>query len=68
MRFVVVLFRTTVLVFAYNFSSAQFTENFIPRKTHSELSKPLINGLESQFEEEDKNMPGRRELLGIDER
>ncbi len=59
------LIGATALVCAVNISSAQFTDNYVPRKTHSELSKALINGLESQFEEEDKNMPVSREVRQI---
>ena len=64
-RCFVVLVRTTVLVFVCHLASAQCVENYIPRQTHSELSKSLIHGLESQFEEEDKNMPGDREVRQI---
>lgn len=54
-----------MLTFACNFSQAQFAKNYSPRSTHSELSKDLIHGLESQFNEEDKRMPGSREIRQI---
>lgn len=55
----------TVLLLVCHFSNGQLTEKYTPRETHSELSKDLINGLESQFEEEDRNMPGSREVRQI---
>lgn len=58
-------FLIPVFLLLCHFSNAQLTERYTPRKTHSELSKDLINGLESQFEEEDKGMPGNREIRQI---
>lgn len=54
-----------VLIFIGSTASAQYAKNYLPRQTHSQLSKELIQGLESQFEEEDKTMPGSREIREI---
>ena len=53
------------LLLVCHFLNAQLTEKYTPRETHSEFSKDLIKGLELQFEAEDKNMPGGREVRQI---
>src|SRR5688500_6468565 len=56
---------TTVLVLLCFSSDAQLKYQYHPRQTHSELSKDLIQQLEFQFEEEDKNMPTDRVVRRI---
>jgi predicted Zn-dependent protease len=56
---------TTASVLASNYSNAQLKDRYDPRETHSGLSKDLIDGLESQFEEENKSMSGNREIRQI---
>jgi predicted Zn-dependent protease len=61
-------YRCIVIFVAIFFSdsfNAQAQQGYIPRETHSELSKDLIKGLESQFEEENKSMAGNREIRQI---
>lgn len=55
----------TVSMLVLNISNAQLITQYHPRETHSGLSKDLIEGLESQFEEENKNMSGNREIRQI---
>src|SRR5688572_10515738 len=56
---------TLVMIFITSVVNAQVGKNYSPRLTHSEMSKELIDGLESQFEEENKNMPANREIRQI---
>ncbi|WP_276374493.1 M48 family metallopeptidase [Chryseolinea sp. H1M3-3] len=58
-------FLVMIFVLISNFSNAQLVSHYNPRLTHSELSKELIEGLESQFEQENKIMSGNREVRQI---
>lgn len=64
-RFFAVILLSMLLTLASYYSNAQLNHQYYPRKTHSELSKELIDGLETQFEAEDKTMPGNREIRQI---
>lgn len=64
-RFLKLLSGVIVLTFLCQVAKAQFARNYSPRQTHSQLSKDLIEGLESQFDEEDKTMPGSKEVRQI---
>jgi hypothetical protein len=60
----ITLFITVLVLASYN-TNAQLQKCYQPRETHSGLSKDLIDGLESQFEQESKSMSGNREVRQI---
>lgn len=64
-RYSVVILISALLTLASHFSNAQLDRHYNPRKTHSEFSKDLIDGLESQFEAENRSMPLNREIRQI---
>lgn len=54
-----------MLLLISSFSQAQLTDHYYPRKTHSSLSKDLINELESQFDEESSAMISNKRVRQI---
>lgn len=70
MRFIPFVINKGVVLTLVSFAlasncSAQFEKRYVPRQTHSELSRELIYKLEAQFEVEAAGMPDDRQVRQI---